>query len=101
MIEDRQIAGGHHDHLRHPDVIGIAVGDALSFTNEVVGEIADHSRGERRQLGIARSVQQTQGLVQHVQRASGLRQPGDRAVQRPGRLAAVSDQGGDIVHADE
>ena len=71
VIQYRQITDQHHRHIRQPEIGRVGVGKLLQFPYQVVSQVAHQSGGERRQLGLDRGVQSSQGGLQHLQRTPG------------------------------
>ena len=100
MVQDREVGREEEAELRHAQLIGIAIGDALPPADGVVGQVADHASGEGRQALGAVGAQELDGGAQRRQRIA-LARDVERGRAPPGHGAVAFGEKCAAADADE
>ena len=105
VVEHHQVGGEHHAQLGHPQVVGRRVGQPLEPAYDVVGEEADQTAGQRRQVRPVGRRAAAGEQPRRVSRSTSTGSPVGRHTGRrgaqPDRLAVALGQRRDAAHADE
>ena len=73
VVQHRQVSGEQEAHLGNPDLVGVAIGQALPPAHRVVGHVADHATGQRRKSVRRIGPEQGDRVAQHLHRIARAR----------------------------